>query len=677
MMFFKAINNKLIAHKNGEIIWLEPFGKDCLRFRSTMSREVIEKDWTLLPQPPVNVEIETSSASATIRSGNIMAEITAAGRLKYLTAEGRVLTEELWAHPNLVKGRTYKSLGSDLYNINLYFKAHENEKFYGMGQYANGHLNLKGCVLELAQKNTQISIPFLISTRGYGFIWNNPAVGRVELVKNHTRWFAEASKQIDYLIFYEDTPAEIVKKYSDLTGKPPILPEWAAGFWQCKLRYRTQEELLEVAREYKRRELPLSVTVIDFFHWPHQGDWRFDPKYWPDPRAMVEELEEMGIHLMVSIWPTVEVESENYQEMVKRGLLVRTERGVPILFTYRGVSSIFDATNTEARKYLWEKVKENYYRYGIKMFWLDEAEPEFGWPGLGYDNALPYDYDNVRYHLGNGLEVSNVYPFYYAKAFYDGLKSEGEKEIVNLIRCAWIGSQRFGVVVWSGDIPSTFDSLRRQVKAGLNVAMAGIPWWTTDIGGFYGGDPNDPNFRELIVRWFQFGVFCPIFRLHGNRKPFPKDHDKCDAYELTGGPNEVWSFGEEAYEIIKNLLWLRERMKSYILEQMKITHEEGTPVMRPLFFDFARDGVTYMVEDEYMFGPDILVAPVVYEGAKSRRVYLPKGAKWTDANDDKVYEGGQWLECATPLNVIPVFLKDNAKIPIKKETDGRIGQKGR
>ena len=249
----------------------------------------------------------------------------------------------------------------------------------------------------------------------------------------------------------------------------------------------------------------------------------------------MRELEGLGIKVMVSIWSTVDVRSENYEEMAKRGLLVHTERGIPVLFTFREITTVFNATNPEARKFIWEKVKANYYRYGIKMFWLDEAEPEFGMPGFGYDNVLPYGYDNLHYFLGNGLEVSNIYPFFYAQAFFEGMKEAGETEIVNLIRCAWLGSQRFGVVVWSGDIPSTFESLRKQMKAGLNLVTCGISWWTTDIRGFHGGDPESPRFRELIVRWFQFGVFCPIFRLHGFRLPYPEDPSHCPAYELTGG----------------------------------------------------------------------------------------------------------------------------------------------
>jgi alpha-D-xyloside xylohydrolase len=511
-MIFQKLQNRLIGTEGGETIYIEPFGKDCLRFRGTNGKEILEGNWTLLPQPEVPTEIAIEPHGALIRNGKIQAEVRDDGSIKYLDSDGNILLEELWIDDRIgtaeiLKARNYRSLSSDLYRLDLYFQAYEGEHFYGMGQYADGRLNHKGCVLELAQKNTQISIPFLVSTRGYGFIWNNPSVGRAELVNNHTLWHAEAARQIDYLVFAGNTTKEIVKEYTDLTGTPPLFPVWALGFWQCKLRYRTQQELLDVAREYKRRGLPLSVVVVDFFHWTNQGDWKFDAHSFPDPQAMTKELEEMGVKLMVSIWPTVDIHSENYKEMAQDGLLVRTERGIPVIYTFRGITSYVDMTHPEARHFIWEKVKENYYKYGIKTFWLDEAEPELGFSGEGYPNVLPYDYDNLRYHLGNGLEVSNVYPFFYAQAFEEGLQSVKEENTVNLIRCAWLGSQRFRVVVWSGDIPSTFDSLRRQLKAGLSMAMSGIFWWTTDIGGFSGGDPKDPAFQELIVRWFQFGVF--------------------------------------------------------------------------------------------------------------------------------------------------------------------------
>lgn len=666
-MIFQKIGRRLVGKEGGEIICIEPFGKDTLRFRGTKGKEIWEENWTLLEQPESSVEISINSSGAVIRNGKVQAKVKSDGSVCYFNQRGEVLLEELWIdyrvnNADLLKGRNYRSVSSDLYRLDLYFQAQEGERFYGMGQYANGCLDLKGCVLELAQRNTQITVPFLHSTRGYGFLWNNPSIGRVELAKNHTLWHAEAGRQIDYLVISGDTPQEILERYTDLTGKPPLLPEWALGFWQCKLRYRNQEEVLSVVREYKKRGLPIAVIVIDFFHWLHQGDWKFDPSFFPDPQTMVKELEAMGVKVMVSIWPTVDIHSENYESMAKRGLLVRTEKGVPAIFTFRGITTYCDMTNPEARQFIWEKVKENYYRYGIKMFWLDEAEPELGIQGFGYPNVLPYDYDNLRYHLGNGLEVSNLYPFFYAQAFEDGLQREGEQERVNLTRCAWLGSQRFSTVVWSGDIPSTFDSLRRQIKAGLNMAMCGISWWTTDIGGFWGGDPSDPVFQELVVRWFQFGVFCPIFRLHGFRLPYPQDPNDCPVEDLVGGPNEAWSFGEKTYEIIRELLLMRERIKPYIVQEMKKAHERGTPLMRPLFFDFPKDPTSYEIEDEYLFGSDILVAPVVYQGQTKRRVYLPEGARWEDAQSGRTYQGGEWVEVDTPLEVVPVFLRDEAKV---------------
>ena len=291
------------------------------------------------------------------------------------------------------------------------------------------------------------------------------------------------------------------------------------------------------------------------------------------------------------------------------------------------------------------------------MFWLDESEPSF----------QPYHYRNVRLYMGNGLEVSNIFPYYYAKTFYDGLKQQGETEIVNLLRCAWLGSQRNSIVVWSGDIASTFDSLRKQIKAGLNFSFSGVPWWTTDIGGFFNGDPESEDFRELLVRWFQFGVFCPIFRLHGNRLP-EELTDRLDpnAWNGSGGPNEAWSYGEKVYQIIKDLIFLRERIKPYIMQQMRTAAETGTPVIRPLLFDFPADEKTFAIGDEYLFGPDLLVAPVIEAGARSRKVYLPVGAKWTDVNTGKEYQGGVEVECDAPIDVIPLFFRDNARLPIKE-----------
>ena len=659
----KTEGNRIIWETAGELVYIEPYGRDAIRFRSSKSLHIDEAlNWTLEePASPEGVIIEADDEKACMTNGKIQVTITGDGTVTYRnTRTGKVLLEEYWIDGRvhtapLRRAREYRVTSGNQFKISLYFKAEPGEHFYGMGQDANDCFDLKGSTVELLQKNGKCTIPYTYSSRGYGFIWNNPAIGRAEFVNNHTMWHVQCAKQIDYVIIAGDTPGEINEKFTAITGRAPMLPEWAAGFWQCKLRYETQEELLQVAREYKKRGLPISVIVIDYFHWTMQGEWKFDPEKWPDPKAMVSELESMGIKLMVSIWPTIDPRSENYAYMREHNYILRGERGVDVVFMFFGPQTYVDTTHPGAREFFWSRAKKNYYDYGIRTFWLDEAEPEM----------RPYDYDNVRMYLGNGEEVSNIYCVGFAKAFYDGLKAQGE-EVCNLVRCAWLGSQRYGVVLWSGDIASTFDSLRKQLKAGLNVAMCGIPWWTTDIGGFINGDPESEEFRELMIRWFEFGVFCPIFRLHGFRLPYPvRDILNPDGYCGSGGPNEVWSFGEEAYEIIRRYMYVREELKPYIMKQMKLASEDGTPVMRPLFYDFCGDKNVYDIGDEYMFGPDLLVAPVVELGARKRMVYLPEGCRWKDAGTGMVYDGGTRIEADAPLDTIPLFLKEDARLSLQ------------
>jgi len=361
----------------------------------------------------------------------------------------------------------------------------------------------------------------------------------------------------------------------------------------------------------------------------------------------------MGIELMVSVWPTVDIRSENYREMLQKGFLIRAERGLRTIWGGLGNTIHFDATNADARSYVWQKVKKNYYDKGIKIFWLDEAEPEYS----------IYDFDNYRYHMGPNLEIGNIFPLMYAKGFFEGMKEQGQKNIINLIRCAWAGSQRYGALVWSGDIHSSFESLRNQLAAGLNMAIAGIPWWTTDIGGFHGGVISDPRFHELFIRWFEFGVFCPVMRLHGDREPHKKLLEGTYGLPVSGADNEVWSYSEEVYDICKNYLSLRERLKPYITQQMKAAHEKGTPVIRPLFYDYSHDSRAWEIEDQYMFGPDYLVAPILYEGQKERELYLPAGANWSNSWTGETFEGGSTTLVRAPLDQIPIFARNEARLP--------------
>ena len=664
--YFEQKGDALCYRYQAERLFIEPWGENSLRVRSMKSAEMDKEDWALLPpakacQPKIVVREDGGE----ITNGKIKAEINLIGKLSFYNQKGELLLEEYVRNRKDMFGDTCSSLevearefkpiiGGD-YRLTVRFVSGQKEKIYGMGQYQQPYLDLKGADLELAHRNSQASVPFMISSLGYGFLWNNPAVGRVNFGKNITTWEAYSTKKLDYWITAGDTPAEIEESYANAAGKVPMMPDYAMGFWQCKLRYQTQEELLEVAREYKRRNLPISVIVVDFFHWPLQGEWKFDPTYWPNPDAMIAELKEMGIELMVSIWPTVDYRSENFKEMDDKGLLIRVESGYPISMDFMGNTLHYDATNPEAREYVWQKAKQNYYEKGIKVFWLDEAEPEY----------TVYDFENYRYHLGPDVQVGNIYPVMYAKAFFDGMKAEGQENIINLLRCAWAGSQRYGALVWSGDIKSSFPSMKNQVAAGLNMGLAGIPWWTTDIGGFFGANVKDPEFHELLIRWFQYGCFCPVMRLHGYRWPLqPQQGTTGGAECVSGAPNEVWSYTTQVYDILSEYLRMRERLRPYVTKRMQEAHEKGTPVMRPMFYDFPDDPICWEVETQYLFGPDILVVPITDAGCRTIEVYLPAGASWTNAWSGEKFQGGQWITADAPIEQIPLFARDGFDIPV-------------
>ena len=663
--YFEEKDGSLLYRYDAERLWIMPWGENALRVRASKSAALDPEDWALTVKPayPRDVQIDISEYEARIRNGKLTAVINNIGKISFYNQDGKLLLEEFLRNREdmfasttsslLIESREFKPLIGGQYHLTMRFESDPSEKIFGMGQYQQNFLNLKGADLELAHRNSQASVPFMISSLGYGFLWNNPAIGRVNFAKNLTTWEAYSTKKLDYWICAGDTPAMIEEAYAGVTGTVPMMPEYGLGFWQCKLRYQTQEELLEVAREYKRRNIPLDVIVADFFHWPKQGDWRFDETYWPDPDAMIRELKEMGIELMVSVWPMVDFLSENYEEMKARGLLTRVEKGVRIDSLYMGNTVHFDATNPEAREYVWDKIRQNYFDKGVRIFWLDEAEPEY----------TVYDFENYRYFRGTNLEVGNIYPVMYAKGFFDGMKNEGMENIVNLLRCAWAGSQRYGALVWSGDIQSSFPSMRCQIKAGLNMAIAGIPWWTTDIGGFFGGDSTDPAFHELLVRWFEYGAFCPVMRLHGYRMPYqPQYGTTGGAACVSGAPNEIWSYGKDVEKILERYIRIRENMRPYVRDLMRQAHEKGTPVMRPLFYDYPEDAASWDIEDEYMFGPDILVAPVTESRQSEREVYLPKGSTWTNAWTGETIEGGVRICVNTPLEQIPLFTTNGYKI---------------
>ena len=636
-------NNSIIYTRRNEIVRITPCHENAIRFEAFPDCREFDENFTLMPKS-ATAEFTDKDYCVFMRVGRLKIQLERNGKITFYKDDSVILEEkeELAFHDGF-RGYVRKD---GLWSARITFKGNDGEHFYGLGHDACNRFDLKGCSFDIRHVNAKCTIPFVYSSLGYGFLWNNPATGNVELSENRTRWSVDATRKIDFVVM-AGNPKQVSETLADLTGHAPVMPHWATGFWQSRLRYETQEDLLEVARRYHKENIPLSVIIADYFHWTEQGDYKFDPKYWPDVKAMTDELHSMGTRLVVSMWPTVNENSENYWYMYDNNMLIRTAKGSNKVFDFYGPQAEIDVTNPATREFVFSKLKENYLDNGVDGLWFDEAEPEIH----------PEHFDNLLLHIGRGDEYGLIYPYYYAKMAYDGFKKMGEVPVI-LTRAAYTGSQKFGALVWSGDIPSTFESLSQQVKAGLNMSVCGIPWWNTDIGGFWGGDTQSDEFRELIVRWFQYGVFSPVMRLHGNRNRHGEK--KRDVKEPSGDPNEIWSFGEQNYPVLRDLVLLRERLRPYIENQMKIASEKGYPVMRPMFFDYPDDEECYSLGEQYMFGEDILFAPIVNRGQTEKEVYLPEG-EWILTKTKDTFEGGRHVVNAQ-INEFVAFVRKGAPV---------------
>jgi alpha-D-xyloside xylohydrolase len=547
------------------------------------------------------------------------------------------------------------------FEVGATFAAPTDEHYYGLGQNQEGYLDRRGHSVRCAHDynapaGQSVCVPFVVTNKGYGLMWDNPARTTVNFGFNDvTRWTSDVGQRVSFFVIAGKTYDEIYSGYRLLTGDVPMLPKSAYGYIQCKQRYRSQAELLAVAKGYRDRHLPADVLVIDWFHYTIMGQMDMDPAMWPDPVAMNKQLHEMNFHTMISVWPRFVPEDRYYQTVLKNDWFEKLADGTPTNgLPYDLAGSDIDTTNPEAARWYWDIVKENYVSKGFDAFWADETEPDL-MPNGSY------------FHIGPGTQFFNVYPLFHTAAFYDGFRRDLKQRAVILARDAYLGAQHNGTIFWSSDINGNWDTLKRQVPTGINFVASGTPYWSTDIGGWQGLpwfhkpertpliDPSDArdnvhqydDYPELYVRWFEYGAFQPNFRTHGTRDF-----------------NEVWSYGKQAEPILEKYLRLRYQLMPYIYSLGYATHQTGAPFMRGLFMDFGSDPKVANIGDEYMFGPALLVAPVTEQGRTSREVYLPAGTDWFNYWTNERVHGGQSIAVAAPIDTIPLFVRAGSILPL-------------
>jgi alpha-D-xyloside xylohydrolase len=517
------------------------------------------------------------------------------------------------------------------------------EAFYGLGQHQGGVFNWRGESVDIVQDNTNISIPLLLSSNGYGILWNNPSRSRFNNRFVHAFYISsEVAEQMDYYFIYGPDFDRIIGAYRELTGVAPLFGKWAYGYWQCKNRYDSQAEILGVAKRYRSEHIPLDNIVQDWFWWNTMGEPVWNKNY-PDPKAMVAELHKENLHLMVSVWPFFRPGSPVYDDMAAKGFFIDKTK---VAGFHPAGMALYDAFNPEARKYYWNLMDEALFKIGVDAWWLDTTEPE----SEGREESVML-HNKVRVDLTteSGARYANLFPLMTTAAVYQGQRAASDqKRVFILSRSAFAGSQRNAAAVWSGDVNPNWETLRRQIPAGLNYSLSGLPYWTTDIGGFVVADPQSPAYRELYTRWFEFAVFCPIFRAHGTR---------------TTNQNEIWSYGPQIQAILARYDRLRYRLLPYIYSVAWKTTSENYTQMRALAMDFRDDPRVLNIGDQFLFGPSLLVNPVTEPGATTRHLYLPKG-NWYSFWTGESVEGGRAIDARAPLEEMPIFVRAGAILPV-------------
>ena len=695
--FGQSSDKRLVLERPGQTIVLEPYAPNILRVTLSLQRENAlatsgygfigtpnNGGWSATrtdlndvysssrlvatverPHPPAHPPLPTELDIAKYFNGS-----TPGAHFTFTTPDGKKLLEMTgWdqAVPNHKDGTA--DLNNDrrpsdpgFFTVGATFVSPDDEHYYGLGDNQEGFLDHRHHPVRCWNDYTSPAapttcVPFMITNKGYGIIWDNPSKTLIEPGFNEqTKWKSEVGNRVSFFVIAGNTADEIYAGYRLLTGPIPLLPKAAYGYIQCKQRYRSQDEVLSVAKGYRDRHLPADVMVVDWFYYTKMGQMDFDPKFWPDPAAMNKQLHDMGFETMISVWPRFVPEDSFYAMLEKNGWLIHTADGKPINgLPYDRAGSDIDTTNPDAAAWYWNTIRDNIISKGFDSIWADETEPDLP-PNGSY------------FKIGPGTEYYNIYALFHTGAIYSGFVQDlPQKRALILSRDAYLGVQRNGTIVWSSDIYPTWDTFRRQIPTGLDFTASGLTYWSNDTGGWQYLpaehhpvhppllDPSDArdnvgrydDYPELYTRWFQYATFLPIMRAHGSRKY-----------------NEVWSYGKQAEPILEKYLRLRYELMPYIYSLGYQTWLTGAPFMRALPLDFPLDPNVADLRDEYMFGPAFLVAPVTEQGATSRKVYLPAGTDWYNYWTNERMKGGQAITVSAPIDTIPLFVRAGSIIPL-------------
>lgn len=693
----------VLIELTGGLLALTPYSDSIIRVRYTPTQEFGTKESLMVchsPDESVDMDVSETAEALICSTSKLSLRINRqTGAITYLDSSGQILTKEpdrggkTLVPIDIVKPVFDKTVVAEVredvdgvraytppteqtidrraFHTKLEFEWVPGEALFGLGSHEEGMMNLRGQHQYLYQQNMKVVIPVLLSTRGYGIL-----VDSYSLMTFHDDAFGsylwtDVDDELDFYFIYGPEFDQIVRGIRRLTGKVPLFPRWAFGYFQSKERYFSQTELIDVVKEYRRRGLPLDCIVQDWKSWPDDlwGQKTLDPERFPDPKGMISELHQLNTRLMISVWPIMSPGGDNWHEMRDQGCLL-------------GNQATYDAFQAKARELYWKQANEGLFAHGIDAWWCDCTEPfQTDWSGafkLEPEERLRINTEEAKRFLDP--EFINAYSLLHSQGIYEGQRKTGtDKRVINLTRSAYAGQQRYGTVTWSGDVSATWDTLRRQIADGLNFCATGLPYWTVDTGAFFvKNDPDlwfwngdydlgveDLGYRELYVRWFQYAAFLPMFRSHG-----------------TDTPREVWHFGkpgEVFYDTLVKFLRLRYRLMPYIYSVAgMVTHEDYT-LMRALPFDFRRDPETYDIGDQFMFGPALLVNPItrpmyyaagstqIADESKTRSVYLPMGADWYDFWTGKRYAGGQTIVADAPLDTMPLYVRSGSIVPIGPE----------